>query len=141
MAMVTARAITSLPSTTNTDRVKPMLHTLRQARQLTRFVLVWFALALGVAMAAPLVSPKSIDVVCSSGGIMKLVASEEGDEAQPTSASMDCPLCMSLAFPPAPLALQVVKPSPLSHALQPIASAHIASATAPPLPSRGPPAL
>jgi len=54
---------------------------------------------------------------------------------------MDCPLCMSLAFPPAPLALQVVKPSPLSHALQPIAAAHIASATAPPLPSRGPPAL
>jgi hypothetical protein len=141
MAMVTARAITSLPSTTNTDRVKPMLHTLRQARQLTRFVLVWFALALGVAMASPLVLPKSIAVVCSSGGIMKLVASDGGDEAQPTNASMDCPLCMSVAFPPAPLALQVVKPSPLSHALQPIAAAHIASATAPPLPSRGPPAL
>jgi hypothetical protein len=99
------------------------MQTLRHARQLTRFVLVWFALALGVAMAAP------------------LVASEEGDEAQSTSASMDCPLCMSLAFPSAPLALQVVKPSPLSHALQPIAAAHIASATAPPLPSRGPPVL
>jgi hypothetical protein len=50
-------------------------------------------------------------------------------------------LCLSVAFPPTPLALQVVKPSPLSHALQPIAAAHIASATAPPLPSRGPPAL
>ncbi len=141
MAMVTAKAITSLPSTANIDRVKPMLHYLRQARRLTRFLLVWFALALGVAMASPLVLPKSIAVVCSSGGVMKLVASEEGDEAQPTSASMDCPLCMSVAFPPAPLALQVVKPSPLSHALQPIAAAHIASATAPPLPSRGPPAL
>ena len=140
MAMVTARAITSLPSTTNTDRVKPMLHTLRQARQLTRFVLVWFALALGVAMASPLVLPKSIDLVCSSGGVMKLVASEEGDEA-PSSSAMDCPLCMSVAIPSAPLALQVVKPSPLSHALQPIAAAHIALATAPPLPSRGPPAL
>jgi hypothetical protein len=116
------------------------MQTLRQARQLTRFVLVWFALALGVAMASPLVSPKSIDLVCSSGGVMKLVASDDGDEA-PSSSAMDCPLCMSLAFPPAPLALQVVKPSPLSHALQPIAAAHIASATAPPLPSRGPPAL
>ena len=113
MAMVTAKAITSLPSTANIDRVKPMLHTLRRARQLTRFVLVWFALALGVAMASPLVSPKA----------------------------MDCPFCLSVAFPPAPLALQVVKPSPLSHALQPIAAAHIALATAPPLPSRGPPAL
>ena len=117
------------------------MQTLRQSRQLTRFVLVWFALALGVAMASPLVSPKSIDLVCSSGGVMKLVASDDGDEA-PSSSAMDCPLCMSVAFPPpAPLALQVVKPSPLSHALQPIAAAHIALATAPPLPSRGPPAL
>ena len=140
MAMVTAKAITSLPSTANIDRVKPLLHTLRQARQLTRFVLVWFALALGVAMASPLVSPKSIDVVCSSGGVMKLVASDGGDEG-PSSSAMDCPLCLSVAFPPVPLALQVVKPSPLSHALQPIAAAHIALATAPPLPSRGPPAL
>ena len=116
------------------------MQTLRQSRQLTRFVLVWFALALGVAMASPLVSPKSIDLVCSSGGVMKLVASDDGYEA-PSSSAMDCPLCMSLAFPPAPLALQVVKPSPRSHALQPIAAAHIGSATAPPLPSRGPPAL
>ena len=140
MAMVTAKAITSLPSTANIDRVKPMLHNLRHARQLTRFLLVWFALALGVAMASPLVSPKSIDLVCSSGGVMKLVANEDGDEA-PSSSAMDCPLCLSVAFPPAPLALQMVKPSPLSHALQAIAAAHIASATAPPLPSRGPPAL
>ena len=116
------------------------MQTLRHARQLTRFVLVWFALALGVAMASPLVSPKSLDLVCSSGGIMKMVASDDGDEA-PSSSAMDCPLCMSVAFPPAPLALQVVKPSPLSHALQPIAAAHTALATAPPLPSRGPPAL
>ena len=116
------------------------MQTLRHARQLTRFVLVWFALALGVAMASPLVSPKSLDWVCSSGGVMKMVASEDGDEA-PSSSAIDCPLCMSMAFPPVPLALQVVKPSPLSHALQPIAAAHIASATAPPLPSRGPPAL
>ena len=116
------------------------MQTLRHARQLTRFLLVWFALALGVAMASPLVSPKSIDVVCSSGGVMKMVASDDGDQA-PSSSAMDCPLCMSLAFAPAPANAQAVKPSPLSHALHPIAAAHIASATAPPLPSRGPPAL
>ncbi len=140
MVMVTVKAITSLPHTDNTDRVKSMLQALRHAHQLTRFVLVWFALALGVAMASPLVSPRSIDMVCASGGVMKLVASADGDEA-PSSTAMDCPLCMSVAFPPAPLAQQAVKPSPLAHALQPIAAAHIASATAPPLPSRGPPAL
>jgi hypothetical protein len=47
MAMVTDKAITSLPSTANIDRVKPLLHTLRQSRQLTRFVLVWFAIGAG----------------------------------------------------------------------------------------------
>ena len=117
------------------------MQTLRHAHQLTRFVLVWFALALGVAMASPLVSPKSIDMVCASGGVMKLVVTDEGDEAQAANPSLDCPLCMGLAFPPAPVAAASIKPSPLSHALQPIAAAHIASATAPPLPSRGPPAL
>ena len=117
------------------------MQTLRHARQLTRFVLVWFALALGVAMASPLVSPRSIDVVCSSGGVMKMVASDDGDEALKSHASLDCPLCLSVAFPPAPPALKVVKPSPLSHALQAIAAAHTALATAPPLPSRGPPVL
>ena len=141
MATVTGKAITGLPHTANTDCVKSMLHTLRHARQLTRFVLVWFALALGVAMASPLVSPKSIDMVCASGGVMKLVVTDEGDQAKPKNTGLDCPLCLSVAFPPAPLALQAVKPSPLGHALQPIAAAHIASATAPPLPSRGPPAL
>ena len=140
MATVTGKAITGLPHTANTDCVKSMLHTLRHARQLTRFVLVWFALSLGVAMASSLVAPKAMDMVCASGGVMKLVASADGDEA-PSSSAMDCPLCMSVAFPPAPLAQQAVKPSPLAHALQPIAAAHIASATAPPLPSRGPPAL
>ena len=117
------------------------MQALRHAQHLTRFVLVWFAMALGVAMASPLVSPKSIDLVCASGGVMKLVVSDEGDPAQPTNANLDCPLCLSLAFPPAPLTAQAAKPSSLSHALHPIAAAHIASATAPPLPSRGPPAL
>jgi len=116
------------------------MQTLRHARQLTRFVLVWIALALGAAMATPLVSPKSMDMVCTSGGIMKLVVSEDGDAIQPGN-TMDCPLCQSLAFPPASVTAQADKPSPLSHALRPIAAAHIASATAPPLPSRGPPAL
>ena len=117
------------------------MYMFRQARQLTRFVLVWFALALGVAMASPLVSPKSIDLVCSTNGVIKLVSSDDDKQAQPQTKCLDCPLCMSLAFPPAPATVQAVKPSPLAHALQAIASAHIASATAPPLPSRGPPAL
>jgi hypothetical protein len=117
------------------------MQALRHAHQLTRFVLVWFALALGVAMASPLVAPKSIDLVCSTNGVIKLVSSDDDQQPQPQAKCLDCPLCMSLAFPPAPVTVSVGKPSPLAHALQPIAAAHIASATAPPLPSRGPPAL
>jgi hypothetical protein len=100
MAKVTLKAITGLPHTANTDRVKSMLQALRHAHQLTRFVLVWFALSLGVAMASPLVSPKSMDMVCTSGGVIKWVVSDEGDQAQPASASMDCPCACPWPFRP-----------------------------------------
>ena len=106
-----------------------------------RFVLVWFALSLGVAMASSLVAPKATELVCTSGGMVKLVAVDGTDSAAPSHAQMDCALCMPVALPPAPCVVSWVQPSPLSHALQPVAAAHIASATAPPLPSRGPPAL
>ena len=111
----------------------------RQLRHLTRFVLVWFALSLGVAMASSLVTPKATELVCTSGGMVKLVAVDGTDSAAPSHAQMDCALCMPMALPPAPCAVSLVQVSPLSHALQPVAAAHIASATAPPLPSRGPP--
>jgi len=113
----------------------------RQLRHLTRFVLVWFALSLGVAMATSLVSPKATELVCTSGGMLKLVAVDGTDSAAPSHGQLDCALCLPMALPPAPCAVPLVQVSPLSHALQPVAAAHIASATAPPLPSRGPPAL
>jgi len=116
------------------------MNTFRQLRHLTRFVLVWFALSLGVAMASSLVAPKATELVCTSGGMLKLVAMDGNDSAVPSHGTMDCALCLPVALPPAPCTVQLAQPSPLSHALQPVAAAHIASATAPPLPSRGPPA-
>ena len=114
---------------------------LRQTKTLARLVLVWFALSLGVAMASSLVAPKSTELVCTSGGMLKLVAVDGNDSAVPSHGTMDCALCLPVALPPAPCTVQLAQPSPLSHALQATAAAHIASATAPPLPSRGPPAL
>jgi hypothetical protein len=35
----------------------------------------------------------------------------------------------------------LTQPSPLAHVMPPIAAAHMAALTAPPLPSRGPPLL
>jgi hypothetical protein len=118
---------------------------LRHAIQLTRFVLVWFALSLGVAIASPVVKPQVMDLVCTSTGSMKLVVqgqnNGDGDGVAASSHTLECPLCVSISAPSPALNTSLTQPSPLSHALQPLAAAHIAAITAPPLPSRGPPAL
>ena len=69
---------------------------------------------------------------------MKLVDSN-GDSDAKLTANMDCPLCAAVTGPPPSKSVQFEKFSPLAHSLHPIAAAHIASVTAPPLPSRGPP--
>ena len=119
------------------------MNRLRNALEITRFVLVWFALSVGVAIASPLVNPKGIDMVCSSGGTMKMVVQGQGDadHAKASSLTMDCPLCVAVSAPPPVFNTTLTQPSPLAHATQPTVAAHIAAITAPPLPSRGPPAL
>lgn len=101
-------------------------------------MLVWFVLSVSVAIASPMVNPKTMDLVCSSSGGMKLVVTGD-DDASASSHTLDCPLCASIGAPPPALKTQLVQPSPLAHALLPTRAAHIAAATAPPLPSRGPP--
>ena len=113
---------------------------LRHAIHLSRLVLVWFALSVGVAIASPIVNPKVVDMVCTGTGSMKLVVQGD-DDGSLTAQTMDCPLCMSITTPPPEFNTTLTQPSPLAHATQPIAAAHIAALTAPPLPSRGPPEL
>ncbi len=116
------------------------LQTLRNAHLITRFVLVWFALFIGVAVASPLVKPQSSQMVCSAMGGMKMVVDDAGDT--PTvSGGMECPLCAQITAPGTPVALSLEVASDLAHALRPIPSAHIAWLTGSPLPPRGPPAL
>ncbi len=126
------------------DRICAMFY-LRRAIQLTRFVLVWFALSIGVAIASPVVNPQVMDLVCTSTGSMKLVVqgqnNGDGEGVAASSHTLDCPLCASISAPSPVLNTSLTQPSPLAHALQPLAAAHIAAITAPPLPSRGPPAL
>ena len=117
------------------------MHRLRHATTIARFVLAWFVLYVSVATASPLLAPKAMDLVCTTGGAVKMVSSDDADKAESNVHTMDCALCMAGGIPPAPVSSQFAKPSSLAHALHPIAAAHIAAATAPPLPSRGPPAL
>lgn len=107
-----------------------------------RCVLLWFAMSLGVAVASPIVHPQAMELVCSAAGAVKVIVQTD-DGAQELGAShMDCPLCVLTGAPPpaTPLA-DIPSPLPLGRALQPIEAARIASATAGPLPARGPPAF
>jgi len=111
---------------------------LRHASFLARLVLAWFALALGVAVASPVVKPQAAQLICSGSGAMQLVV-PAGDDGQPPSThTFDCPLCAAVAPPPPP-----TEPArflqPLGHVLQSVPAARLAARTAAPLPARGPP--
>ncbi|QHI98099.1 hypothetical protein GT347_08885 [Xylophilus rhododendri] len=110
------------------------------ARLIARFVLAWFALYLGAAVASPLVHPSaSFELVCSGAGTAKLIKkSDTGSEAH--SASMDCPLCAPGSAPPPLFPTLIAAPAqPLAYVLRSIPAARIAGITAAPLPARGPP--
>jgi hypothetical protein len=118
------------------------MRALRHFTDLTRLVLAWFVLSLGVAVASPIVKPQDILLVCTGTGAMKvLVQSDDGGTTELASPAMDCPLCAPMGAPP-PIARTVVAPAqPLAYALRSITAAHIAARTAAPLPARGPPGL
>lgn len=117
------------------------MHTLRTSKLIAQLVLVWFALFVGAAIATPYLQPGGLQMVCASGGGVKLVNASGEEGNGPASAGMDCPLCASVSPLPTPPGLSFEPPSRLAHALQPTVVARMASATAPPLPSRGPPSL
>ena len=113
-----------------------LLQTLRSAHRITRFMLVWFALSLGVAIASPLVNPQSTELICTGSGVMKvLVKNADGSSTEVVTRMMDCPMCATLAAPP-PVQKSLARPvQPLGHAVQPIPAAHISAITGAPPPA------
>src|SRR4051812_25584173 len=97
---------------------------LRNARRIARLVLAWFALSLGVAIAAPLVQPANIEVVCSGSGALKLLVKGDGGSTSSTH-TLDCPLCAGLDAPPAVHHADFSFAPVLGHAVQPVPAAHI----------------
>jgi hypothetical protein len=117
------------------------MHPLRRRLALLhRCVLAWFLCSLGVAMAAPLVHPRSLEVVCSSAGPARVVVRGDDGAHEPGRMAMDCALCAAAGAPP-PDAVAPWSPRllPLGRAVRSIPSARIAAATRAPLPARGPP--
>jgi hypothetical protein len=119
----------------------PLLQRLRRASHITRFMLVWFVLSLGVAVAAPLVNPQSTELICSGAGVMKLlVKNADGTSTEESRRMLDCPMCATVAAPP-PMGQTLAELAPpMGHVLQAIPAEHIAALTAAPPPARGPPA-
>jgi len=122
-----------------------LLHRLRRLAPglLGRCLLAWFVLSLGAAVASPIVSPHSMEMVCTATGGMKVIVHADDGSAQELGAAhLDCPMCLPAgAPPPARLAALPPPPAPLEHALRPIEAARLAAATGAPLPARGPPSL
>jgi hypothetical protein len=116
---------------------------LRNAHLIARFVLVWFALSIGVAIAAPIIHPQGAEVVCTGTGTMKLLIQNDDGSRELGDNMLDCPLCGMLgAAPPPPASAGTLAPvQALGHVLQSIPAAILAALTAAPPPARGPPAF
>jgi hypothetical protein len=114
----------------------------RPGAGLIRWVLLWFALSLGVAVASPLVHPQTVELVCSNAGSVKAIVHTDDGAQELGAGHMDCPLCVLNAAPPATTpAVELPVLVPMARAVQSIPSAHVAAAHAAPLPARGPPAF
>ncbi|MGJ7491846.1 DUF2946 family protein [Variovorax sp. ZT4R33] len=117
------------------------MSTLRHLAVLHRCVLAWFLLSLGVAVAAPVVHPQAMELVCSAAGAIKVIVQTDDGAQELAPSHMDCPLCMLAGAPPPTAQVALPAPLPLARAVQSIPAAHIAAATAAPLPARGPPSF
>jgi len=101
-------------------------------------VMACFFLSLGTALAAPLVKPRAMDLVCTGSGATVLV--HVGDDGAGTPASdADCLLCLVGAAPPAGTpASPLAPPLYASRPAVPAKAQVIARAASPP-PARAPP--
>ena len=126
-----------------------ILQTFRNAHRttcrITRFVLVWFVLSLGVAIASPLVNPQATELICSGTGVMKLLVKNadgtiDDGGTEVATRMLDCPLCASVTAPPPATRASAEPALPPDYHLKNIPAAHTTARTAAPPPGRGPPA-
>ena len=115
------------------------MHVLHHAHRITRLVLAWFALSLGVAIATPLVHAAGMQLVCTASGAVKLAAGPGAGKAGILNHTLDCPLCAAVgAPPPVTVAGTVAALSPELRLAAPGTAQRIPVRASPP-PARGPP--
>ena len=115
------------------------MKTLRSMTRLRWWVLAWFALCLGVAVASPLVQPKAMDVVCSNAGGVKIVVHADDGPVKHGAKGMDCPLCLLESAPPEPPQARWPALLPLARQPLPLSCVQPVVAMAAPPPARAPP--
>lgn len=108
------------------------LQTFRTQRALLRAVLLWFALSLGAAFAAPLMlEPQALGQICSANG--------DKDQGLPNAHGMQCAACLPFVAPPPALhASDVPAPAPYARTAAPSIEPQDAAPAA--VHARGPPA-
>ncbi len=110
-------------------------------RLIARWVLAWFALSLGVAMASPLVNPHPLEMVCSGMGVMKLIIHTDSGSTEQAAPALDCPLCANLAAPPPSFLPALAVPANLAFTKLPIEIVRVVSLCLGPWQARAPPAF
>ena len=119
----------------------PFFHALRSSPWLSRLTLLWFALTLAAAVAAPVIHPQSELVICSGLGMQRVLIDGDGTVTSSAVAGISCPLCL-MGGAPAPTTVPIVAPVQALGPVVPCAqTAHIARFHATPPPARGPPRL
>ncbi|WP_235503908.1 MULTISPECIES: hypothetical protein [unclassified Acidovorax] len=111
----------------------------RPAASLIRWVLLWFALSIGSAIASPMVHAQTLELVCSGAGLVKVIVHTDDGVQELGAAHMDCPLCVQAVTPPATTAVGLPSPLALAYGVWAIAATHLMAAAAAPMPARGPP--
>lgn len=115
------------------------MHMLRTSLTLTRLVLAWFMLTFGVAVAAPVIAPHTLVMLCSHDGAKAVVLDADGNVVTTEAPGLDCPLCLPVTAPPPSPSLSLraaATPFPLPTGLK---SGAVSAQAGAPLPARGPP--
>lgn len=114
---------------------------LRNAKLIARFVLVWFVLSIGVAIASPMVKPQAMQLVCTNAGAVKVIVAGDDGKVPASSHTLDCPLCASIGAPPPLGFLAFSAAAPTGFVPPSAGNDFVFFVLAAPPPARGPPAI
>lgn len=119
--------------------MQPMFSESNFLQRHVQWIILGLLFCMGMAIASPLVKPKSMALVCSGVNAVALVVVDtEGDAAELLAMTLDCADCLPAVLPPPDHSVRTVEkpvqgriavakflPAPETHCLSP--------------PSRGPP--